>query len=64
MTKEPISTEELQSLLTQDKQIRLQTCKNEIDAILQKHGCQLVAVPQFTPDGRTVAITTIQVLSN
>ena len=61
MTKEPISTEELQSLLTQDKQIRLQTCKNEIDAILQKQGCQLIALPQFTPDGRTVAIISVQI---
>lgn len=63
-TSKKMTSEELQSLLDQDKQDRLQKCKSEIDAILQKYGCQLVAVPQITPDGRIGAMATIKFLSN
>jgi len=58
-----LSSEELQQLFDQDKQVRRQKCKNEIDKILQKHKCQLVAVPRITADGRLVAVTSIQFLA-
>ena len=64
MTEEQITSEELQQLFEQDKNTRLQNCKQGIDMILEKYKCQLVTVPQITPDGRIIAITTIQILSN
>ena len=64
MSEKEMSSEEIQQLLEQDKNKRLQNCQQEIELILQKYKCQLIAVPQITPDGRTVAITTIQILSN
>ena len=59
-----MTSKELQQLLKQDEDTRKQKCLNEVNAVLQKYGCQLFAIPQFTPDGRTTAITTVQVLPN
>ena len=43
------------AILAQEEQARLQTCWDEMRAVMEKHGCQLVAVAQITPDGRVVA---------
>ena len=58
--KKEMTSEELQQLLEQDKNARIQACKREIDIVLGKYRCQLIAVPQFTPDGRTIAAMTLQ----
>lgn len=41
--------------LAADRQARLKTCSEELAETLKRHGCQLVAVPTLTPDGRIVA---------
>ena len=62
MTDKKLSSEELQQLLEQDKAERLQNCRNEIEVILQKHKCQLVALPQINVEGRVIAEVQIAIL--
>ena len=57
-----LSTDELQKLVEQDKAKRLENCRSEIEMILQKHKCQLVALPRYTSDGRTVAEVQVAIL--
>ena len=42
-------------ILAADKQHRMVLCAEEIKAVLEKHGCDLVAAPMLSPDGRIVA---------
>jgi len=41
--------------LIKEKQDRQNACKQELQKILDKYNCQLIAVPFFTNDGRIVA---------
>jgi len=41
--------------LLKEKQDRQQACKQEIENILNKYNCQLIAIPMFTNDGRIIA---------
>jgi len=51
MTDKKLSSEELQQLLEKDKAERMLSCKSEIEAILRKHKCQLVALPMIKIEG-------------
>ena len=62
MTEEKLSSEKLYQLLEQDKAERLQNCKSEIEAILQKHKCQLVAIPRFDIEGKVIAEVQVAIL--
>jgi len=44
-----------QAALAADARERVKACSDEIFAVCERHGCRLVAVPMFTPDGRVVA---------
>ena len=62
MTDKKLSTEELKQLLEQDKMERQESCRSEIEAILKKHNCKLVALPKYAIDGRTIAEVQIAIL--
>lgn len=62
MTDKKLSSEELQRLLEQDKLERQENCRSEIEVILQKYKCKLVALPKYTMDGRTIAEVQIAIL--
>ena len=47
---------EAAALVEQDKQRRVEAAAAAVQAALREHGCDLVAVPQLTPDGRVVAV--------
>ena len=51
---EPITTEQARAMLAQERQARADACGKEIAAALEKHKCQLIGTPAFTPDGRVV----------
>ena len=58
--KQPMMTAtEAAALVEQDKQRRVQAAAEAVQAALREHGCDLVAVPQITPDGRVVAVVQI-----
>lgn len=50
---------EAAALVEQDKQRRGQAAAEAVAAALREHGCDLVAVPQITADGRVVAVVQI-----
>jgi arginine repressor len=54
-TKEELTPDAARQLLTQERIAREQKCQKEIQAVLDKHGCQLVAQPTITQDGRLAA---------
>ena len=47
---------EAAALVEQDKARRIEAAAAAVQAALREHGCDLVAVPQLTPDGRIVAV--------
>ena len=49
-----LTTQEIQALVEKDKLKRQQACQLEIEAILQKYQCELIAIPRYL-EGRTVA---------
>lgn len=49
-----ISAEEAQAVLTGERQKRVEACRDEIQAILEKHNCLLAPTP-FIADGRILA---------
>ena len=53
---EHITAEEARALVEQDKAERTQKCAAAIEAALQAHQCRIESVPQFTADGRVVAV--------
>ena len=57
-----MTSEELQQLLEQDKANRLQSCRSEIEAVLKKYKCQLVALPQINVEGRVIAEVQVAIL--
>ena len=47
---------EAAALVEQDKQRRVQAAAEAVQAALREHGCDLLAVPQLSSDGRVVAV--------
>lgn len=47
---------EAAALVEQDKARRIEAAAAAVQAALREHGCDLLAVPQLTPDGRIVAV--------
>ena len=54
--------DELQRQLAEQRLARVQACLQEVQAVLQRHGCQLTAEARLTPDGRIMAYPSIQVV--
>lgn len=50
-----MTPEQMKQAIEQDKQERAQACMAAVQAALEEHGCQLVAVPQINAEGRIVA---------
>ena len=51
-----ITPEQAAALVEADKQRRIKAAAEAVQAALAEHGCDLVALPQFAPDGRVVAV--------
>lgn len=51
MTEE-ITLEAARAAIRADKQNREAACLAEVQAVLDKHNCDLAGIPVFTPDGR------------
>ena len=47
-----VSASKAKMVLEADRLHRMQVCSEEIAAVLKRHGCQLVAVPYISDDGR------------
>lgn len=47
---------EAAALVKADRQRRIKAAAEAVQAALAEHGCDLVALPQFAPDGRVVAV--------
>lgn len=63
MTDKRPTEQELAAMLADARKARAEACWNEIQATLEKHGCQLAAVIEVAPDGRTaIAHPRIQVV--
>ncbi len=56
---ETITPTEAAALVAADKQRRINAAAEAVAAVLREHQCDLVAVPQITPDGRVVAVVQI-----
>jgi len=50
---------EAAQLVEQDKQRRVKAAAEAVQAALQEHQCDLVALPQIAADGRVVAVVQI-----
>jgi hypothetical protein len=50
-----MTSDEMKQAIEQDKAERARLCMAAIQAALEEHGCQLVAVPQINAEGRIVA---------
>ena len=59
MSDAPLTPAQAAQLVEADKQVRIQAAATAVQAALLEHGCDLVAVPQITPDGRIVAVVQI-----
>lgn len=64
MTEEQktITMEEAEQVLEAERRRRVQLCQAAMGQVLQEHGCELVGIPEFTPDGRTVVTVQIRVV--
>lgn len=47
------------ALIEQDKQQRVAAALAAIHAVLREHECDLISVPQVTPDGRIIAVVQV-----
>ena len=56
-----LTNEELQKLFLERKQENLQKCQNEINVVLNKHGCRMQPVTVIRGEKIT---TTINIISN
>jgi hypothetical protein len=54
-TKEELTPDAARQLLAQERVARERKCQQEIQTVLDKHGCQLIAQPIITEDGRMAA---------
>jgi hypothetical protein len=55
-----LTPEEMREALAADKAAREQLCLEAVNAVLKQFDCQLVVIPQLTPDGRITAGATIK----
>lgn len=62
-SKNKMSSKKLQQLLEQDKSERLQSCRSEIEVVLQKYKCQLIALPGIDVEGRVIAEVQVAITS-
>ena len=53
--EQTITPAKARMVLEADRQQRMKACSEEIAQVLARHGCQLVAVPMLSQDGRVVA---------
>lgn len=66
VTKEPLNghvtltPEQMRAALASDQAAREQQCLEAVTAVLKQFDCQLVVIPQITPDGRITAGATIK----
>jgi formylmethanofuran:tetrahydromethanopterin formyltransferase len=51
-----ITPEQAAALVEANRQRRIKAAAEAVQAALAEHGCDLVALPQFAPDGRVVAV--------
>lgn len=51
----------LEQAFTPEENSRAEECAKKVQEVLDAHGCQLVAIPYLTKDGRTEAETHIVV---
>ena len=51
-----MTASEAAALVEADRQRRIKAAAEAVQAALAEHGCDLVALPQFAPDGRVVAV--------
>lgn len=58
-TKQIVDVATAQAALDADRTQRAGAAGREIQAVLAKYRCQIVAVPQLTQDGRIVAVSQI-----
>jgi hypothetical protein len=62
-TKEPdngtVSAAEARQVLADEQRRKVEACKAEMQAVMDKHGCGLRAVPFVTQDGRLAATVEI-----
>jgi len=57
-----LSSEELQLQLQKDKNDRLQKCKVEMEEILKKYRCEIIALPQLAiRESVVVAVAEVQI---
>lgn len=61
MSDTPITPTEAQALIVADKQRRLNEFRQAVEALTVEYQCDLIAVPRYTQDGRTVA--TIEIVA-
>lgn len=54
-----LTPEQALKLVDADRAQRVQAAAEQVAAILRERECDLVAVPQFTPDGRITAVVQI-----
>lgn len=59
MSDTPMSADEARRVVDADKAQRVQAAAEQVAAILREQGCDLVAVPQLTADGRVTAVVQI-----
>lgn len=59
MTTNSMTAEQAAALIEADRQARVDAVRAGVEEVLQKHRCQLQAAPQFTQDGRIVAIVQV-----
>lgn len=50
----------LQEQVARQRVATLRECGEEIARILDQYNCELLAIPQFTPEGRVVAVVQLQ----
>lgn len=54
-----MTADEARKLVDADKAARVQAAAEAVQTILREQECDLVAVPQLTPDGRVTAVVQI-----
>lgn len=64
ITKEPtngrLTADEMRQALAADQATRAQQCAEAVNGVLKEFDCELVVIPQLTPDGRIAASATIK----
>jgi len=50
-----MNEEEARAVLNETRKQKLAQCREEVNEVLERHNCRLVATPQITEDGRIVA---------